>query len=190
VWVPREHEVLQCADALSKWQDAGDWKLSRTFAEQQVFRVLGTPQLDCLASAGARMCDLYFSEMYDGGCVAVDGYRQHWGRWPARAGPMHGEKPLCWVFPPGGRLYEALTKIGRDQAEAIVVMPRCVSAACEARLRELPVVSTVLLKGPHAAMVQPTSRVPAQHSAGGWKMPMRACRVSWQASAEQGGPRV
>jgi hypothetical protein len=183
VWVPREHEVLQAADLLSKSIDPGDWRFSRKFAAQQVFSKLGTPDLDCLGSAWAHMCPVYFSEMFDGKCCAVDGFQQRWDAWPSRGGDQpaarRGGKPLCWLFPPLSRLHATLVKIETDRAEAIVVLPRTLDVACETVLKRLPVRQQVDVSGPHSVMVVATVRVPAQVAAGGWKTPLRACRVAW-----------
>lgn len=34
VWAQRDHEALQLADALSKWEDKADWRFSRRMAQQ------------------------------------------------------------------------------------------------------------------------------------------------------------
>lgn len=180
VWVPREHEALQAADALSKWVDQSDWRFSKQLAEQQLFREMGVPDVDCLASAQAHMCEIYYSAMYDGHCVAVDGMAQRWDEWPGRAERSTGPQPLLWVFPPVSMLADALRKIEKERAAAIVVLPRQVSAAVAEVLVRLPVVLEKLLSGPHRVMVRPTNRVPAQTAAGGWKMPLRAVLVKWQ----------
>lgn len=121
------------------------------------------------------MCSLYYSAVYDGQCVAVDGMVQPWDSWPQRA--FRPGKPLLWVFPPRALLVESLLKIEREQARAVVVLPRTVSAEVSDVLRRLPVQREVLLNGPHRVMVQPTRRVPAQAAGGGWKMPLRALLV-------------
>ena len=177
VWVPREHEALRAADSLSKWQDKGDWAFSRTFAAQQLFPSMGEPDIDCLASSWASMCKRYYSAVYDGQCAAVDGLGQRWDQWPRRA-PGKG-KPLCWVFPPVAMSAEALLKIERERAEAIVVLPRQGHAAVAEILQRLPISAEVAITGPHWAMVRPTSRVPTQTAAGGWRMPLKAVRVHW-----------
>ena len=66
VWHPRTAPAARLADELSKLTDAGDWALARTAAQQQIFNKVGidtqTQVLDCMASAQARQCDMYFCE--------------------------------------------------------------------------------------------------------------------------------
>lgn len=177
VWVPREHEMLRAADELSKWRDGSDWRFSRTFARQQLFRVMGVPDIDCLASAQAHMCPVYYSAMYDGMCAAVEGMLQRWDVWPQRSNRRG--KPLCWVFPPVTMIPAVLQKIKRERAEAIIVLPRELPADTQTELRRLRLSHAVQLCGPHASMVVATSRVPQHASAGGWKVPLQAVRVTW-----------
>ena len=177
VWVPREHEALRAADELSKWVDGSDWRFSRTLAEQQIFDNMGCPDVDCLASAQAHMCKVYYSAMYDGQCAAVDGMAQPWNRWPRRA--SRAGQPLVWVFPPVALIIEVLLKIERETAQAIVVLPRKATAQADAILDRLPVTAERQLTGPHAVMVRPTSRVPRRYAAGGWKVPLRAVKIHW-----------
>lgn len=177
VWVPREHAMLRAADELSKWQDKGDWRLSRAFACQQLFGLMGRPDVDCLASKHAHIVPVYYSAVYDGGCAAVDGMLQPWDKWPQRA--SGAGKPLCWVFPPVTMASAALRKVASEQAEAIVVLPRDETAEISELLHALPVRHRKQLCGPHAAMVTPTHRVPAHVAAGGWKVPLQAVRIAW-----------
>ena len=57
-----------------------------------MFGDVGGPDMDCLASAHALMCTLYFSTVYDGICAAVDGLLQRWDRWTRRV--QRVAKPL------------------------------------------------------------------------------------------------
>lgn len=125
------------------------------------------------------MCDVYFSDMYDGRCVAVDGMAQAWDAWPHRAGQHKPGRPLLWLFPPVSTLLNVLRKVETERAQAIVVLPRRVSAEVTTLLYGLPIVHQRQLTGPHSVMVQPTSRVPAQTAVGGWKVPMQAVHVRW-----------
>lgn len=177
VWVPREHAMLRAADDLSKWQDTSDWMLSRTFARQQLFGLMGYPDIDCLASKHAHMCPVYYSAVYDGECAAVDGMLQPWDCWPVRV-PQPG-KPLCWVFPPVKLVPAVLRKIHLEKAEAIVILPRDETPETCDCLKVLPVRHRQDLCGPHQAMVVPTHRVPAHAAMGGWKMPLQAVRIAW-----------
>lgn len=188
VWVPREHEALVAADHLSKWQDKGDWRFARTLARQQVFDVTGLPELDCMASKQAHMCDAYFSAVYDGKCLAVDGWLQDWSVWPKRAG--RSGKPRCWVFPPVSQVAAALSKVERDQANAIVVMPRSESAEVSRTLARLPVRRRIELNGPQRVMVTPTRRVPRAARAGGWKNAVTSCMDTVVAFKPQRAARL
>jgi ribonuclease HI len=183
VWVPRTHELLTHADQLSKLEDPTDWGFSRKFAESQIFNVVHRkPSLDCLASAEVHMCETYFSTVFDGKCVAVDGMLQPWNTWPARAHHRTG-KPFCWVFPPQSLALPAALKIQRERADAVLVLPRQLTTALEQVLRateeEAVFAQRFLLSGPHARMIFPSRRVPVRVAQGGWKTPMMAIVVSW-----------
>jgi hypothetical protein len=134
VWVPRSHVLLAHADHLSKLTDPADWGFSRGFAESQISNVIHRkPSLDCLASAAVHMCETYFSEVFDGKCVAVDGMQQAWNVCPTRA-HHHSGKPFCWVFPPPSLVLPAALKIHRERADAVLVLPRQVMAATQSPL--------------------------------------------------------
>ena len=175
VWQPRTAPALQLADALSKRQDTGDWRLSRVFARQQIFAATGRPDIDCFASERARQdCRWYFSAVWDGRCAAVDALAQDWRAWPEKvAGAVPGRVPLCFVFPPQEHLLSAVSKVLEQRAEAVLVLPRAVGPGVAAVLRQLQdnVVWQAELSGPHACMVQLTAAVPARTSAGGGRCP-------------------
>lgn len=184
VWVPRSHEKLQYADYLSKRADATDWCFSRQFALHLVFdRLQRTPDIDCLASHAAHICDTYFSAIYDGQCVAVDGFRQHWARWPTPVLPPFPAKPLCWVFPPLSLAPQATRKVYYDRADAILVLPRTPPAPVARLLTAIgaqaAVTHRIMLTGPHARMVFPSPLVPPRAADGGWKTPLMAFVVFW-----------
>ena len=183
VWQPREHGDLVLADALSKLQDEGDWALSRTMAEQQLFGRMGRPDIDVFASRRAHQrCVAYYAAQWDGQCAAVDGLAQDWRQWPEQEKSSNtGRQPLCFVFPPLRLLMPALSKILAERVEAIVVHPRLLGpgpAALLAKLRP-QVTCSVQLQGPHAHMIRPTPAVPRAAQEGGWKVAMCAVRVSW-----------
>ena len=177
VWVPSSHEALVAADHLSKWEDGSDWQFSCAFARQQMFKDVGEPDMDCLASAHAQMCSVYFSVVYDGKCAAVDGLLQRWDRWPRRV--LRFGKPLCWVFPPTVLLGQAIRKIEREKADALVVMARNCPPEVIGVMHRLPIIRKWQLNGPHRAMVRPTKRVPMAAAPGGWKTPLQAVLVKW-----------
>ena len=180
VWVPREHELLQLADALSKVVDPTDWALSIPIMQQQVFSdpAYGTPDIDCLASSEARVCGVYFAAIYDGKCAGVNGFAQCWASWPASSGQRVG-KPLCWLFPPPKLLLQTLLKVRRERAEALVVCARTLQPVEEAVLLSLAARHKPLT-APHSAMVFPSRRVPREVRTGGWKTPLQVCRITWE----------
>jgi hypothetical protein len=189
VWYPRENEHLRVADQLSKRVDEGDWCLSAKFAREQLFHRWGWPDIDCLASASARQpdCEWYFAACWDGRCAAVDGWAQHWGMWPESSVRSRAGKPLCFVFPPVPKVGEALTKIAGDKTEAILVCPRSLRPGLQSLLDMVPIVGQVDLCGPHKSMIRPTRAVPLASSAGGWKVPMQAVRISWTREPQKRG---
>lgn len=183
VWVPRSHQFLQYADHLSKLQDPTDWCFSRTFAHTLIFEPLSTtPDIDCLASHSAHVCNTYFSELFDGHCCAVDGLRQPWDQWPSTVRATRA-KPLCWVFPPPSLALVATRKVLTDRADAILVLPRALPPTVDTVLHRIRAAAAtthmIPLTGPHRHMVFPSRRVPARAAAGGWKTPLMALVVFW-----------
>jgi hypothetical protein len=121
VWQPRSQRDLVRADLLSKRTDPSDWRLSRKFAREQIFPQLGWPDVDCFASQEAHQVETYYAAVWDGKCKAVDGWAQNWAGWPEGIGLPR--RRLCFVFPPVHKVGEALSKINREMAEAILVCP-------------------------------------------------------------------
>jgi hypothetical protein len=169
--------LTSCPNALTLLTGA-----SRAHSPDSRFAVINmTPDIDCLASSSAHICSTYFSEVYDGSCAAVNGFRQRWDQWPQN--PHPNRKPLCWVFPPPSLALQTARKILTEQADAILVIPRETPMAVELMLRDMRRLAThtqaITLTGPHARMVFPSNRVPARAAHGGWKTPLMAFVVFW-----------
>ena len=180
-WVPREHPALVLADALSKLQDASDWRLSRTIGRQYLCQ-LGwpAPDVDVFGSAGAHFCFLYYSRECDGVCAGVDDLNQRWDRMPAQSAQVAAQprKLMCWVFPPPALLMPALCKLQSERADALVVSALEPPVHEAALLRSLASQS-VPLQAPHHVLVQPTRRVPREVAEGGWHTRLQLCRIVW-----------
>ena len=174
VWHPRTAAVAREADALSKRDDPHDWQLSRRLLRQHLLKAgFGVPDLDCFASALASQCSKYFAAVFDGSCAGVDGLAQSWA--PDSAG-----RPLCFVAPPLYLLREALVKIRREKAEAIVVAPRQLAPQLQAVLDTMRAsVKHCDLQGPPHVLMRPTVAVPAKVAEGGWKTCLQLIRISW-----------
>ena len=183
-WHPCTAASARLADALSKQQDPHDWRQSRMLAAQQLFAKpgWGHPELDCFAIQRARQCTLYFAQVWDGSCAAVDALAQ------SRQPDGHG-RPLCFMFPPLHLATDTLHKVLLEGANAIVVVPAQLTAAQAALVRQLPVAANgnVQLKAPHKVLVTPTDSVPNAVRAGGWKTPLQAFRIIPRVGAQLGG---
>jgi hypothetical protein len=185
VWQPRSQRDLVRADLLSKRTDPSDWRLSRKFAREQIFPQLGWPDVDCFASQEAHQVETYYAAVWDGKCKAVDGWAQNWAGWPEGIGLPR--RPLCFVFPPVHKVGEALSKINREKAEAILVCPVRLRLSLSHQLESLPVRGTVRLQGPHQVLMQPTRAVPAEVRTGGWKVALQAVRIAWPGEGRPNG---
>lgn len=177
VWLPREDERVQAADALSRKPDPSDWRFSRKFAAEQMFNRAGFqhPDIDVFASRQAHVCPVYFSEQYDGISAGVNGLLQSWTQWPPQAERRPG-RPVCFMFPPPHLLAQTLQKVWHEGAQGVLVCAADLPPGLRSLLRQV-LVRSVPLCGPHSNMVTPTRRVPSEVRAGGWKTPLQGCWV-------------
>ena len=98
-----EHEITITAEwipshlnTIADWEsrnvsDSTEWKLSpRVF--QSICRVMGQPDIDLFASRISHQIPKYFSWKPDPDCLAVDAFRQKWGR-----GLPYAFPPFCLI---------------------------------------------------------------------------------------------
>lgn len=161
VWVPRTHEWLQYADALSRLLDS-----SETFLRHNQFVFVcklkhqgvawGWPTLDVFAGAakGQHQVERFYTLHYAPGCLAVNAMHQCW----ARDAPIQNGHGLLWMFPPFELIGAVLNKLKVEQVDAILILPKH-TRFWVSMLGSLPVIASHDL-GFHMGLYSVGSKVP------------------------------
>jgi hypothetical protein len=197
VWQPRTTEEVMEADRLSKYDDPNDWRLSKGFLQAAVHERVHAHRLvmqedlmppwptdiDMFASSAAHQVDAYVAEVWDGGCIAVDAWAQHWGEWPVHCQRQSQSRmqPVLFLFPPVSALSLVLHKMKRDRGTAWLVCPRQLRQVDECFIaKELqPKLRFDLTVRDVSTVVKPTHRNGAVHG-GKWRSSLQAMFITFQ----------
>jgi hypothetical protein len=146
-WISREGNKR--ADALSRYNDHGDWTLRRDLFEA-IDRKFGPHTIDLFASAGNAQTERYYAEHWDDGAAGFDALSQDW----------RGER--CWCNPPFGLIGRTLQHARAQGATITLVFPGWErqpwfreamrdAVACV----ELPLSRSAFIPGPRARLHRP-----------------------------------
>ncbi|KXZ41821.1 hypothetical protein GPECTOR_272g706 [Gonium pectorale] len=147
VWYPRESELQQAADRLSKDPSLSQWQLNG-----RVFDALwGEPALkgrrptvDAFADERTAKLPCFYAAAWSPRAAAVDAFAQHWG----------GAEQLLYLNPPFQLMGRVIRKIRAERANCVLiapVWPRWWSVT----LRSLPVKAQRRL--PHSGLFERTA---------------------------------
>lgn len=114
-WRPREHPLLQHADALSKAYDAGDWSIAPTALERALRQLhCPAPSVDWFAAPWNARAPRFVSRFAAPGAWRVDAFDHCW-RLP--------QNQLALICPPHTIIPRVLAKLEADRADCILILP-------------------------------------------------------------------
>ena len=73
---------------MSRNKFLSDWHLASDIA-QKLFRSMGYPQVDLMATSSSKQVPLYYSALLDDGALGIDAFTKDWDRFR-----------LSYIFPP------------------------------------------------------------------------------------------
>ena len=123
------------ADLISRNRVMPDWHLSRPVA-QKLFRSLGYPQVDLMATSNSNQVDQYFSALIADGAMGIDAFTKDWDQFT-----------LAYIFPPPPMVELILNRIYQcsKNSSFIVVTPWRTSALWFPKVLKLAIQSPVRL---------------------------------------------
>ena len=113
-WIPRDLNTK--ADQLSKKFDSDDWGINPVIIEKLANKY-GNPSIDRFANSYNAKCERYNSRWWCEGAEAINAFSQSWNH------------EFNLIVPPPRLILEALKKIYREKANALVIIPEWQSAA-------------------------------------------------------------
>lgn len=127
-WFPRETQLQQYADHLSKLVDNSSWSLDGNLFSEALamnpwvvkaggFTVdVFADNLNCKVQWQGK--NRFYSRMWCKGTAAVDGFMQPWGR-----NSSMGRKEFCYIYGDFGSMGRILRKIKQEQANCVLLYP-------------------------------------------------------------------
>lgn len=114
IWQPRESEIMQRADALSRVEDASDYALAPSLTRTLTSK-WGTPTGDAFAGIhpGFHKAKAFFTSTPAPFRLGCDALSQDW--------TQLGE--LVWAFPPAWLIEETILRVAQFRCNAILVLP-------------------------------------------------------------------
>lgn len=127
VSVPRTHEWLQYADALSRVPDSSDICLRHNHFElvcklKHQGVAWGWPTIDVFAGAakGQHQVERFYTLHHSPGCLAVNGVHRHW----ACDAQLHNAHNLLWLSPLFALIGAVLNELNVEHVDAILILPK------------------------------------------------------------------
>ena len=113
-WISAAHipgkDNIDADEQSRAFNDATEWSIS-DFIFRQIVDIWGDPDIDLFATRINCKIPMYVSWKPDPGCQAVDAFSFPWN--------YH----LAYCFPPFSMVMKTISKIQRDQQEAILIVP-------------------------------------------------------------------
>jgi hypothetical protein len=113
-WRPRECDLLQYADAHSKFVDVGDWGVTLVSYMDLCQRWQLDPVVDWFARSWSAKCQVFYSRFLMPGSAGVDAFDHCW-RLPQRQ--------VSYVCPPQMLVAKVLQKVLADKASCLLILP-------------------------------------------------------------------
>lgn len=186
MWQPREHEVQQYADELSKLPDASAWSLNSGVFDSILGRVLKevrrAPTIDLFADETNCKVPVFYSRWWCPGTSGVDAFLQRWDRYFHETGTARRHMGFC--NPPFDCMGRVLRKIIDERADVVLIYPvwprywrgmlsHLMSKGVVRADWELPHMNSLFVAG---------ARVPAARKGSGQKAPhykVRCAIITW-----------
>lgn len=109
-YIPSKENII--ADGLSRKTNVDtEWELA-SYAFRQIVNIFGSPKIDLFASTWNAKCEQFVTWYPERGGHQVDAFTFPW------------EKLQFYAFPPFSQILRTLTKIKRERAEGILVVPK------------------------------------------------------------------
>ena len=126
-WHPREDQLQQHADMLSKLVDHTEYSLSDAALASALLSKPAFPKdpaglpkaftLDVYASQrSSKVAGRFYSRFYCEGTLGVNALRHPWSS-------LHGSQQFCYIFGPFGLMPETVKKIAEERCEGVLVYP-------------------------------------------------------------------
>ena len=103
---------------MSRSKILSDWHLASDIA-QKLFRSMGHPQVDLMATSGSKQVPLYYSAFLDNGALGIDAFTKDWDRFN-----------LSYIFPPPPMVELVLNRIYQcSQDSRFILVTRWATSA-------------------------------------------------------------